>query len=151
VLNAVLLKPRANSIRAAAAGGRRDHGAARVIPLAWFVRAHAEPHSLIAGVEAQLHQVSGDLPVADVRSMGEVSVRSTSRQDFNMVLMTIFGATAMLLAAIGIYGLMACSVEQRRQEIGIRLGLGAGSHAIVVWFPAARATRVDAVRSLRAE
>ncbi len=101
----------------------------RLTPMKWIVRTRGNPMSLSTAIQEELRQVSG-LPVTDIRTMDEVISRSTSRQRFNMLLMTVFGGSALFLAAIGIYGLMAYSVQQRTQEIGIRLALGAGAGSV---------------------
>ncbi len=108
----------------------------RISPLTWVVRTRVAPLQLAAAVQEQLRKASGGFPVAHIRSMDEVEAQSIARDDFNMLLLTIFGLAALVLAAIGIYGLMAYSVTQRVQEIGIRMALGADRQAIrrmVVW------------------
>jgi predicted permease len=95
----------------------------------WLVRTQPGSQALLPAIQEQLRQTTG-VPAANVRSMDEVVNLSTGRERFSMLVMTIFGAVALLLAAIGIYGLMAYIVEQRTHEIGIRMALGAEANKV---------------------
>jgi predicted permease len=109
---------------------------ARATFTTWVVRTGVEPYVLAKSIGQTLQEASLGVPVSDVRSMDDVLSQSRTRPTFNTVVLTIFGGAALLLATIGIYGLMSYAVQQRIQEIGIRIALGAGTDSVrrmVIW------------------
>jgi predicted permease len=121
-----------------------------VIPLSWAVRTAADPLSMRVAVERELHTVDAQMPISRERAMEQVIAEAIARQNFNMVLLTIFAGVALILAAIGVYGLMSYSVGERTREIGIRMALGAdrGTTLRMVLFQGVKLAGIGVVAGL---
>jgi putative ABC transport system permease protein len=95
------------------------------------VRTEGEPRNVITSVASAINSVDPDLPLAGVKTVDEIVNESLSIDRFTMVLFSSFGLLGLLLAGVGIYGVMAFGVAQRTQEFGIRMALGAQRSQVI--------------------
>jgi predicted permease len=97
----------------------------------FVVRSAAAPSSITAEIKRQIAALDPTLALSEIQSMEEIAARSIATQRFNMMIVGLFAALGVVLAAVGIYGVTSYTVAQRTPEIGLRIALGAQAHNVV--------------------
>jgi putative ABC transport system permease protein len=101
------------------------------MPSEFVLETRGNPMAVVPAVRAAIKRLDPELPLADIRTFDDVISRSVSSQRMNSVVMVTFSGFALLLASLGIYGVLSYSVRRRTSEIGLRMALGASEASIL--------------------
>lgn len=99
--------------------------------MTFVVRSPGDPSAIVTLARTAMTELAAGLPLANARPMGDVVSTASAQPRFTTLVMSFFAGAAFLLAGLGLYGVLAYSVEQRTREMGVRIALGAGRHEIV--------------------